>query len=66
MNLRTNSLQEGRNDRGLSIDSIQEELTDEHLQFKGHMIRARSKRLGDQATRNSKDMKTMTWNTFEG
>jgi len=30
-NLRTNSLQEGGNDRALSQDSIQEELKDEHL-----------------------------------
>ena len=34
-NLRSNSLQEGGNDRGLSQDSIQEELEDEPLQFKG-------------------------------
>jgi len=38
--LRTNSLQEGGVDRGLSIDSIQEELKDEPLQFKGPMKRA--------------------------
>jgi len=31
--LRTNSLQEGGNDRGLSQDSIQEELEDELLGF---------------------------------
>jgi len=47
-NLRTNSLQEGGNDRGLSQDFIQEELEDEPLQFKGPMTRARSKRLKDQ------------------
>jgi len=45
--LRTNSLQEGGNDRGLSQDFIQEELEDEPLQFKGPMTRARSKRLKD-------------------
>jgi len=39
--LRTNSLQEGGNDRGLSQYSIQEELEDEPLQFKGPMTRAR-------------------------
>jgi len=44
-NLKTNSLQEGGNDRGLSQDSIQEELEDEPLQFKGPVTRARSKRL---------------------
>ena len=33
--MRTNSLQEGGNDKGLSQDSIQEELEDEPLQFKG-------------------------------
>jgi len=31
--LRTNSLQEGGNDRGLSQDSIQEELEDKPLGF---------------------------------
>jgi len=41
----TNSLQEGGNDKALSQDSIQEELKDEHLQFKGPMTRVRSKRL---------------------
>jgi len=46
--LRTNSLQEGGNDRGLSQDFIQEELEDEPLQFKGPMTRARGKRLKDQ------------------
>jgi len=35
-------------DRGLSQDSIQEELEDEPLQFKRPMTRARSKRLEDQ------------------
>jgi len=35
-------------DRGLSKDSIQEELEDEPLQFKGPMTRTRSKRLKDQ------------------
>jgi len=35
-------------DRGLSQDSIQEELEDEPLQFKGPMTRARSQRLKDQ------------------
>jgi len=47
-NLRTNYLKEGENDRGLSQDSIQEELEDEPLQFKGPMRRVRSKRLKDQ------------------
>jgi len=37
-----------KNDRGLSLDSIQEELEDEHLQFKGPMTRARSKILENQ------------------
>jgi len=46
--LRTNPLQEGANDRGLSQDSIQEELEDEPLQSKRTMTRARSKRLEDQ------------------
>jgi len=41
-NLRTNFLQEGGNDRGLSQDSIQEELEDES------MTRTRSNRLKDQ------------------
>jgi len=36
-------------DRGLPQDSIQEELEDEHLQFKGPMARTRSKRLEDQS-----------------
>ena len=71
----TNSLQEGGNDRGLSQDSIQEELEDEPLQFKGPMRRVRSKRLKDQnysrllmlqAIWNSKNMKIMAWSTFEG
>jgi len=64
-------------DRGLSLDSIQEELEDEPLQFKGPMTRARSKRLENQiysrllklqatASGNSKDMKIMAWSTFEG
>jgi len=35
-------------DRGLSQDSIQEELEDEPLQFKRPMTRARSKILKDQ------------------
>jgi len=47
-NLRTNSLQEWGNDKGLSQDSIQEELEDEPLQFKEPMTRAKSKRLKDQ------------------
>jgi len=46
--LRSNSLQEGGNDRGLSQDSIQEELEDEPLQFKGPVRRERNKRLKDQ------------------
>jgi len=46
--LRTNSLQEGGNDRGLSQDSIREELEDEPYQFKGPVTRVRSKRLEDQ------------------
>jgi len=37
-----------QSDRGLSKDSIQEELEDEPLQFKGPMTRARSTRLEDQ------------------
>jgi len=59
-------------DRGLSLDSIQEELEDELLQFKGPMIRARSKRLENQIYSrllmlgNLKDIKIMTWSTFEG
>jgi len=66
--LRTNSLKEGGNDKGLSQDSIQEELEDEPLQFKGPMTRARSKRLEDQnysrllmlqAILQSKNMKIM-------
>jgi len=67
----------GNCDRALSQDSIQEELKDEHLQFKGPMTRARSKRLKNhiysrlsilQATTsgNSKDMKIMAWSTLEG
>jgi len=68
MNLRTNSLQEGGNDRGLSQDSIQEELEDEHLQFKEPMARAMSKIFEDQiysrllmlqGIKNTKDMKIM-------
>jgi len=66
-----------RDDRRLSLDSIQEELEDEHLQFKGPMTRARSKRLKNHiylrllilqatASGNSKDMKIMGWSTFEG
>jgi len=60
--------------RGLSQDSIQEELEDEPLQFKGTMTRARSKRLKDQnyskllmlqAIWNSKNMKIMARSTFE-
>jgi len=35
-------------DWGLSLDSIQEELEDEPLQFKGPMTKARSKRLENQ------------------
>jgi len=67
--LRTNSLQEGGNDKGLSQDSIQKELEDEPLQFKGPMTKARSKRLEYQiysrllmlqAIWNSKNMKIMT------
>jgi len=46
--LRTNYLQEGGNDRGLSQDSMQEEIEDEPLHFKGPMIREMSKRLKDQ------------------
>jgi len=68
--LRTTSIQEGGNDRGLSLDSIQEELEDEPLQFKGPMTRARSKRLENHiysrllvlqatASGNSEDMKIM-------
>ena len=38
-NLRTNLLQEGGNDRGISLDSIEEKLEDEPLQFKGPMTR---------------------------
>lgn len=34
--MRTNYLQEGGCDRGLSPDSIQEELEEEPLKFKGH------------------------------
>ena len=75
--LRTISIQEGGNDRGLSLDSKQEELEDEPLQFKGPMTRERSKRLENQiysrllilqatASGNSKDMKIMAWSTFEG
>jgi len=36
------------NDRGLSLDFIQEELEDGHLQFKGPMTRARRKILENQ------------------
>jgi len=59
--------------RGLSQDSIQEELEDESLQFKGPMTRVRNKRLKDQnysrllmlqAIWNSKNMKIMAWSTF--
>ena len=46
-NLGTTSLQEGENDRGLSLDFIQE-LEDEPLQFKGPMTRARRKILEEQ------------------
>jgi len=46
--LKTTSLQEGWNDRGLSLDSIQEEIEDEPLQFKGSMTRAKSKILEEQ------------------
>jgi len=35
-------------DRGLSLDSIQEELEDEPLQFKEPITRARSMRLEDE------------------
>jgi len=70
-------LNESTNNRGLSLDSIQEELEDEPLQFKGSMTRTRSKRLKNQiysrllilqatASGNSKDMKIMTSSTFEG
>jgi len=63
-------LSETTPNRGLSLDSIQEELEDEHLQFKGPMTKAKSKRLENhiysrllilQATTsgNSKDMKIM-------
>jgi len=57
------------------LDSIQEELIDEPLQFKGLITRARSKILEEQiysslimvqATGNSKDMKIMPSSTFEG
>jgi len=57
-------------DRGLSLDSIQEEFEDEPLQFKRPMTRAMSKRLENQiysrllmlqatTSGNSKDMKIM-------
>jgi len=72
-----NTLDIEKNDRGLSLDSIQEELEDEHLQFKGPMTRVRSKILENQiysrllmlqeiASGNSKNMKIMAWSTFEG
>jgi len=68
--VRACSLSETTPNRGLSLDSIQEELEDEHLQFKGPMTKAKSKRLENhiysrllilQATTsgNSKDMKIM-------
>jgi len=64
-------------DRGLSLDSIQEELEDEPLQFKGPMTKARSKSLENQiysrllmlqvtTSGNSMEMKIMAWSTFEG
>jgi len=62
-------------DRRLSQDSIQEELENEALQFKGPMTSARSKILEYQIysrllmlqeIKNSKDMKIMAWSTFEG
>jgi len=64
-------------DRGLSLDTKQKELEDEPLQFKGPMTKARSKRLENQiysrlfmlqatASGDSKDIKIMAWNTFEG
>jgi len=55
------------------MDSIQEELEDELLQFKWPMIRSKSKRLNEQiysrvmmlqAIGNSKDMKIMDWSTL--
>jgi len=62
-------------DRGLSLDSIQEELEDEPIQFKRHMRRTRSKRLEEQiysrllilqGIENSKDTEIMAYSTFEG
>jgi len=66
---------ESSSDKGLSQDSIQEELEDEPLQFKRSMTKTMSKRLEDQiysrllmlqTIGNSKDMKIMTWSIFEG
>jgi len=66
--LRTNYLQEGGNDRGLSLDFIQKEL-DEYLQFKRPMKMARNKRLKEQIylrllmvqeIEHLRDMKMMT------
>ena len=42
-NLGTTSLQEGGNDRGLSLDSIQEELEYKPLKFRKPMTRAKAK-----------------------